>query len=51
MTGPSQSIIARLSSGAQGAPVDATKRKEDRSNDARVRASSFSKRTYMMGTR
>jgi len=51
ITGPHQSIIARLTSGGQGLPVLATICIDDRSYFARTSAGSASMRTYMVGTR
>ncbi|MNH35634.1 hypothetical protein D3C79_963380 [compost metagenome] len=50
MMGPSHSIMAFLTSGAQGEPVDAMNFSEDRSYFSRTAAGSLSRRTYMMGT-
>ncbi|MCY1218736.1 hypothetical protein D3C81_1891020 [compost metagenome] len=51
MIGPNQSSMARLTSGAHGEPVEATKRSDDRSYFARTSGGSLSRRTYMIGTR
>ena len=43
--------MARLISGAHGAPVDATNVKDDKSYRARTSGARRSMRTYMTGTR